>query len=73
MTYTCATMEVSPAVYDEILGKLKAAGYEHAIGKDGMLDMTHLGLERGAPQPVEEQAPRAGEPYTYNQYFNDLW
>ena len=56
MTYNCATMEVSPAVYDEILGKLKAAGYEHAIGKDGMLDMTHLGLERG-PVP-EGDTPR---------------
>ena len=44
MTYTLATLEVSPAAYDEIRGKLEAAGYQHAIDAAGTLDMTHIGL-----------------------------
>lgn len=44
VTYTLATMDVPPEVYDLIEQKLRAAGYEDRIGHDGVIDMTHIGL-----------------------------
>lgn len=55
MTYTCATLEVSQAAYDEIAAKLRAAGYDHAFAEDGMVDMTHIGLVREARVLAHEQ------------------
>jgi hypothetical protein len=51
-TYTYAEMEVTAAAYDEIAGKLRAAGYDHAFN-DGAIDMHGIGLTRAAaPQPL---------------------
>lgn len=44
-TYTIATLEVSAAAYQEISAKLRAAGYDHAIGTSGVIDMNGIGLE----------------------------
>ena len=49
MTHTLAQLELSAGAYGEIADKLLAAGYEHAIGDDGMLDMTGVGVTCGAP------------------------
>lgn len=46
MTYTVATLEVSPATFDEIDCKLRAANYDHCFDEKGMIDMTHIGLTR---------------------------
>ena len=46
MTYTYAELEISPAAYDEIEAKLKAAGYDQAL-HDGRLDMEGIALTRG--------------------------
>jgi len=43
--YTIATLEVSAAAYQEISAKLRAAGYDHAIGANGVIDMNGIGLE----------------------------
>lgn len=59
-TYTFATMEVSQATYDEIAGKLREAGYDHAFVKsdDGvLLDMHGVAIApparcRTLPRPA---------------------
>jgi hypothetical protein len=38
-TYTYAVLEISSEAYEEIAVKLRAAGYDHAFGKDGEIDM----------------------------------
>lgn len=49
-TYTFAKLEVSRGTYDEIAGKLRAAGYDHAF-VDGAIDMHGIGLVR-SPEPA---------------------
>jgi hypothetical protein len=51
MTYTYAELEVSPAAYEEIADKLKAAGYDHAFharedGRGYTVDMHGIGLTK---------------------------
>lgn len=43
-TYTYVELEVSQDAYDEIAGKLKAAGYDHAFGADGAIDMHGIAI-----------------------------
>ena len=43
-TYTYVELPVSPATYEEIRSKLTAAGYSHAIDRDGSIDMHGLAL-----------------------------
>jgi hypothetical protein len=53
VTHTVAILEISPAAYAEIKGKLLAANYEHCIDEndDGeFIDMTHI-----AVTPEKEQ------------------
>jgi hypothetical protein len=48
-TRTCALLDVSPAVYDEIREKLKAAGYDEAFHRDDdreVIDMHGIALRR---------------------------
>jgi thymidylate synthase len=51
-THTFATLELSPAAYDEIADKLKEAGYGHAFIEHA-IDMNGIGLVKAAvaPQP----------------------
>lgn len=54
-THTVATLEVSATAYDDIAGKMRAAGYDHAFlepgnGDHAIIDMVGIGLERG-PTP----------------------
>lgn len=49
-TYIYVTLEVSPAAYDEIAAKLKAAAYDHCFGEDGAIDMHGLAITRGKAQ-----------------------
>jgi ribA/ribD-fused uncharacterized protein len=44
MTHTYVVMDVSQQTYDEVRANLRAAGYEHAIGQAGDLDMHGLAL-----------------------------
>ena len=44
-TYTYVELEVSAAAYDEIAGKLRAAGYDHAF-HDHTIDMHGIGLTK---------------------------
>ena len=46
MTHTYVVLELSPAAYDEIAGKLKAAAYDHAFGDDGEIDMHGIAVKR---------------------------
>ncbi len=48
-TYTYTVLEVSPAVYDEISRRLRAAGQEGADDERGLVDMHGLAL-RAMPQ-----------------------
>lgn len=64
-THTLATMEVSRATFDEIAGKLREAGYDHAILDErweaSTLDMTGIGLvaeEPAPPPPVPQDSDR---------------
>lgn len=44
MSHTFALLDVSPAAYAEIREKLKAAGYDHALHGDGVIDLHGLAL-----------------------------
>lgn len=52
-TYTLATLEVSDAAYEEIAGKLKAAGYD--AERDGVIDMNGIGVCK-AERPENSKA-----------------
>lgn len=54
MTYTVATMEVSPSTYAEIKKKLEDAGYHHAIDDDGTIDMTGIGIVAGETEELHD-------------------
>jgi len=43
-THTYAVLAVSKEAYDEIRKKLLQAGYEHAINRDGEIDMHGIAL-----------------------------
>lgn len=45
MTYTYAKLEVSMRAYDEIVGLLRTAGYDHAF-YDGVIDTPNTSLEQ---------------------------
>lgn len=69
MTHTFATLEVSAAAYDEIMLKLRDAGYEHAIlswaadhGRKDVIDMHGIGLVRADPLESIKKLACAGEP-----------
>lgn len=51
MTYTYALLEVSQTAYDEIAAKLRAAGYDHAFGAEGEMDMHGIALNVAKPAP----------------------
>lgn len=61
MTYTYAVLHVSPFVYDEIRGLLKARGYSHAFRRDSdgeVIDMHGIALQREeAPSPRPPPPP----------------
>ena len=48
MTYTYVLMGVSPQCYQEIRDRLLAAGYSHAINREGELDLHGIAL---VPEP----------------------
>lgn len=39
ITHTFVELELSPTAYDEIATKLREAGYDHAFGDEGEIDM----------------------------------
>lgn len=43
-THTYAELEISKAAYDEIAGKLRAAGYDHVFMEGGAIDMHGLAV-----------------------------
>lgn len=58
-TYTYVELEVSAAAYDEIAGKLRAAGYDHAF-QDGTIDMHGLALTRATEEESPDARPQQG-------------
>lgn len=46
MTYTIATLEVTPSAFEEIAAKLRAAGYDHLFMPDGSIDMYGIAIAR---------------------------
>lgn len=54
-THTYALLEVSPAVYEEISAKLRAAGYDHAFHDDeehgAVVDMHGIALVTSKDRP----------------------
>jgi hypothetical protein len=59
-TYTIATLELSPAAFDEIAGKLKVVGYAHAFMPGGSIDMTGLAVSRSEPANTEPDEADVG-------------
>lgn len=55
MSTTVATLEVTAATYDEIVGRLRALGQHHAL-QLGHVDLTGIVLERGLEAPEDERA-----------------
>lgn len=57
-THTYATLEVTPATFDEIAAKLRAAGYDHAFDlEERVIDMQGIGVMKS-----EMVAPSAEHP-----------
>jgi hypothetical protein len=57
-TYTYVLLEVSKAVYDEIAAKLTQAGYHHAFGSEGEIDMHGIALiPSTSEKPLEQASP----------------
>jgi len=52
MSHTYALLEVSPAAYAEIAAKLREAGYDHAFGDDGAIDMHGIALVKAKAKGV---------------------
>ncbi len=70
ITHTYALLEVSPGAYEEIAGKLRAAGYDHAFD-EGAIDMHGLALTKSVPErdgPAPAPAPGSDryDPYLYD-------
>lgn len=67
-TRTYALMEVSEGAYNEILKKLRDAGYDHAIHDDegGALDMHGIALVKRAPPPATAHASTSPGPVNCN-------
>jgi hypothetical protein len=66
MSHTHANLEVSAATYTEVEQLLKAAGYDHAFGPDGMTIDMHgiaLVLSRGSRTSPLELAMKFHEVY----------
>lgn len=71
MTYTYAILEISPAAYDEIAAKLKAAGYGHVFGSDSEMDMHGIALSRGpAPEGATADPDDDGTVYAASPAVN---
>ena len=53
MTRTYVTLDVPPLFWKFVKEQLEKAGYHHAIGENGELDMHGLALtpDRGIPEP----------------------
>jgi hypothetical protein len=49
MSHTYALLDVSWETYKEIRNKLEAAGYQHAFGTDGEIDMHGIALTMEHP------------------------
>ncbi|KKN36065.1 hypothetical protein LCGC14_0777600 [marine sediment metagenome] len=47
MTHTYVELEVSAAVFDEIRGRMLAAGYDHVFSEGRAIDMHGIALIRG--------------------------
>lgn len=45
-THTFVTLPISPAAFDEIKGRLAAAGYEHTFVDGETIDMAGIALEK---------------------------
>lgn len=43
-THTVVLLEVPPELYEHVAAKLKEAGYGHAFGEGGMIDMSGIAL-----------------------------
>lgn len=43
-THTYVILEIDPEAYEEIAAKLRAAGYDHAFGPDGEIDMHGIAI-----------------------------
>lgn len=54
MSHTYALLELSYKAYQEIFEKMKAAGYDHAFGYDGEIDMHGIAIIQ---TPIVQQSP----------------
>lgn len=55
-TYTYVKLQLNRAAFDEIKTKLEAAGYQHAISKDGQcIDMHGLAI---VPEPKQMEGEK---------------
>lgn len=46
VTHTYAILDLSPAAYDEIAEKLRAAGYDHSFHEDNIIDMHGIAVKK---------------------------
>lgn len=66
-THTVALMQVSPETYTEIKQKLEDAGYDHAVHRDGTLDMTGIGLSAGL-----QAKPEFDQSYPVENFYGEV-
>lgn len=61
-THTVAELEVSAGAYDEIAQLLRDAGYDHVF-RDGVIDMSGIGLTREEPPEMSVSVRAANDRY----------
>lgn len=73
-THTLAEHRLSPAAYDEIASKLRAAGYDHAFGSNGTISVHGLGVTREATYTQSEVDEHIGAAFDegYEDAVQDL-
>lgn len=65
MSHTFATLDVSPSAYKEIADKLRNAGYSHALGAGGEIDMHGIALTKEEEPPETAVFTRPECPFCY--------
>jgi hypothetical protein len=54
VTHTYALLEISAPAYDEIAAKFRDAGYTHAFGEEGEIDMDGVAVIREEAEPTRD-------------------
>lgn len=70
-TYTYVELEISEAAYNEIAGKLRAAGYDHVFMNSGAIDMHGLAVVNLAAEVAKPDVDLRGRNFVFDPRTDD--